>query len=125
MTENICALCRFCTFEKSHNSFVCHNEDNETYGRDLDNQTLKTWACDGYTPHTHWMPLKEALEINTRAAGTFYHHKLPGDNTGMAFITLGFKTNADLEAWKDAHMSLFVHWLEMAGKDGDIEEGKE
>ncbi|MBP3783861.1 MAG: hypothetical protein J6I68_11500 [Butyrivibrio sp.] len=126
--ENICALCRFCTFEESHNSMVCHNESSKSFGKDLDDKQIKAQACDDFTPHKYHIPLKEALKTNTQSddfIGAFYHHKLPEEKNDFACVTLAFKTNAALEEWKDAHMSLFFHWLEMAKKDGDVKEEEE
>ena len=40
--ENICAVCRHCTFEEEYNTYVCHNENSEKYGKLLSTRDVKT-----------------------------------------------------------------------------------
>lgn len=123
MKEKICAVCRFCTYEDGRD-FVCHNEDSENYGNDLDYGKIRKWACEDFTGHTYKdMALKDALHIETQSdglVGVYYTHKLPDNNTCYARVSLAFKTNAALEEWKDANARLFAEYLDMAKADGDF-----
>ena len=132
-----CALCRYCTYEQSHKNFVCHNESSHNYGKlilTMDDMKLyggegEIPACDDYSGHEYKdMPLKDALCIITGALskqyngfqGAFYDHKLPDKDNTQAYVILAFKTNNDLERWRDAHTRIFTEYMNMAKADGDF-----
>ena len=122
--NNICSSCRFCLHQNKLNGYVCHNENSEHFGKIID---LETAACKDIDNHKSFssLSLKEALKINARtdiSTGTYYHYNLPDEEYKHAYVMLEFKSNADLNDWRDAQLKLFNEWLDMAVKDGDIEK---
>lgn len=124
--ENICALCRYCTFEEEHNTYVCHNENSEKYGKLLLTKDVKNNKCKDFSKHTYSeMSLKEALRIHTNPdhlVNVSYSHKLPDKEQKCSYVVLAFKNNDALETWRDAHVRLFTEFMEMAKRDGDFED---
>ncbi len=118
--------CRFCTYEDKLFGYVCHNEDSENYGKDLDSIKQKFMSCDNFSEHTYKdMPLKDAIKVCVQSdelSGVFYEPKLPDKDSSASYVTLAFKSNAGMEEWRDAFTKLFLEYMAMAEKDGDFKE---
>lgn len=70
------------------------------------------------------MSLKDALRIATVPDGlftVFYDERLPDKDNQFAYKTHVFKTNNDLEEYRDAITRLFTEYMDMAKKDGDFD----
>ena len=122
--DKICAVCRFCMYEHTVNSYACHNEQSAKFGKKLSHNDTKL-LCNDFSPHRYTeMTLKEALGIVTfsdlRSAYPSYYLRMKKED--HPFIALGFDNNSDAMKWADALTRLFVELMDMKTKDGDFED---
>ena len=114
-----CKDCRFHTFDDEANDFVCHNEDSPYFGKKIDHAPAIN--CNKVSPHK-WqnMTHEEALDIIfTRSRGCIISKKLPDRDT-RPFLAYTFESNRELEDYRDAHMRLFIDYMNK--KHGDTKE---
>lgn len=116
--DNFCGLCRFCLYEDKAGGYVCHNEKSVMYGEylsDIGHEDCDKWSGETYTQ----MSLKEALKIMT-GAGTLWCFPGMPDRDSKPFLGISFENNEQLVLWKDAHVRLFMEYMDIAEKDGDF-----
>ena len=121
MPKNKCALCRFCLYDYERNEYLCHNEESSNFGAILSTDRMQE-SCEDQNGHEHSMNLKEALEIMVgirENKSMFFYHNLP-DREENPFVCISFKTNLELERWRDAHLRLFKELMKIKTNDGDF-----
>lgn len=121
MPENKCALCRFCLYNHERNEYLCHNEESSSYGMVLSTDKMQE-SCKDQNIHEYSMSLKEALEIMLGIGehkSMFFYHNLPRREENP-FVCISFKTNLELERWRDAHLRLFKELMRIKTNDGDF-----
>ena len=127
--ENLCALCRHCTYEyKPYNEFVCHNEESSRYGEIL-NGKARNKECADFSAHKYSneeMTLKDALLLVTSGSkdfcGVYYNAKLPDKDNKTANLMYSFKTNEAMAEYTDAIDRLFSEYMRLAEADGDFKK---
>ena len=127
--KDSCGLCRYCTYENEYKEYVCHNEGSGNYGKILPYDVVKREPCADFARHEYFaMSLKKALKIMTMPDGLVTmtaFRKLPNNHQHYACVALTFKSNKDLEEWRDAHTRTFMEYMDLAQKDGDFEDSGE
>ena len=121
MPKNKCALCRFCLYDYERNEYLCHNEESSNFGAILSTDRMQE-SCEDQNDHEYSMSLKEALEIMVdpdSVKSMFFYHNLP-DREENPFVCISFKTNLELERWRDAHLRLFKELMKIKTNDGDF-----
>lgn len=105
-----CNACRCCSFSTEAQAYICHNEKNIKFGQIV---STKYWRCSGFTPY-RWkeMSLDEALKIVTIGNFIFIPvYQLPNNSIQFATMTIRFKTNEDLDEWRDARVRIAIRLL--------------
>ena len=103
--ENKCAYCRFCNIEDKF-GYVCHNEKSKSYGEIFDYENLQNQTCENFSAYNFKMTLREAVNkillLSDDSLATYYDRKLPSKDKSFAYVVHSFKSNSDLEDWKEA-----------------------
>ena len=127
MTEEYkdkCCLCRYCRWIEEKKSMVCVNEDSDTWGRLI--QKPREEKCPNQKRNRHGndkIELKAALKtVTTESLGHWAWYKLPETDVDHSFLVIKFKTNEDMENWRESFIRLFGEYMELAQKDGDFQE---
>lgn len=112
--SNSCADCRLCRIRKSHGSVMpmCLNDKSKNFGKILNQNSYRHWACKDFIGHTvSTASFEEALDDVLTPRHLFSHsvdhfvepNSEKGDRPCVVFY---FKSNCDLAAWRDAHMTI-------------------
>lgn len=124
-----CTLCRYMRGRPWEDScgYYCVCEDSPHFGTIIsDGGQEKGPGCEHYAKGRYRkndMELEEALKIISDpflSAGALFDHALTLDRQPM--IALWFKTNEDLENWRDAHIRIFAEVMEIKRKNGEFVE---
>ena len=103
---------------------VCVNEDNDTYGRLIekpDNEKCPKQKRNRYGNDK--IPLKDALRtVTTESQGHWCWYMLPDiKDINHPFLAIDFKTNEQMENWREAFTRLFGEYMKLAEQDGDFD----
>ena len=106
---------------KNDISFYCVCEDSPEWGkvRTGDEEICRCYRKPVYDDNL--ISLKSALKTVTLSDyNIMFNHRLP-DEKGKPFIAMFFKSNKDLEDYREAHCRLFSEYMRLAKEDGDFD----
>lgn len=119
-----CCLCRYCRWIEEKKSMVCVNEDSNTWGRLI--QKPREEKCHNQKRNRYGndkIELKAALKtVTTKSMGMWEYYVLPDSDVRHPFLAVDFKTNEEMENWREAFTRLFGEYMALAKKDGDFKE---
>lgn len=125
-SSDTCSECIYCTAANSdhfrNRKWMCHHENSANFGKMLNHpDSTKHWSCADYkAPSYDNMSLEDALMhigVPDGIVNSYEHHIEPdSDEYERAYIVYSFKTNADLQKWRDTITRLFKEYFMITAK---------
>lgn len=107
--SNSCANCRLC---RGSLTPMCLNDRSQNFGKVLNQNSTRHWACKDFIGHTvSTASFEKALDDVLTPRHLFTHsvdHFVEPDSEKgeRPCVVFYFKSNCDLAAWRDAHMTI-------------------